>query len=129
MMGNVEKTTKEDKHKQDKGQFRYNTPYGYGVLDNFGAHLVGRLLTFELVNNKMVSGKLKGYGQFDIMVTDSRTGQDLIIMKHAIVSVQGDLSVKLNKWKEENDKWHDEFEKKKDVAIKRLRGQEDDKGK
>jgi len=97
MMGNVEKTTKEDKHKQDKGQFRYNTPYGYGVLDNFGAHLVGRLLTFELVNNKMVSGKLKGYGQFDIMVTDSRTGQDLIIMKHAIVSVQGDLSVKLNK--------------------------------
>jgi len=30
------------------------------------------------------------------MVTDSRTGQDYIIMKHAIVSVQGDLTVKQN---------------------------------
>jgi len=96
MMENVENTQKEDKQKQDRGQFRYNTPYGYGVLDNFGAQLVGRLLTFELVNNKMVTGKLKGYGQFDIMVTDSRTGQDYIIMKHAIVSVQGDLTVKQN---------------------------------
>jgi len=95
-MENVEKTTKEDKQKQDRMLNRYNIPYGYGVLDNFGAHLVGRLLTIELMNNKTVSGKLKGYGQFDIMITDSRTGQDLIIMKHAIVSIQGDLSVKFN---------------------------------
>jgi len=87
----------QETHKEDKTKARYITPYGYGVLDNFGAHLIGKLLTFELVNNKMVSGKLKGYGQFDIIVTDTRTGQDLIIMKHAIVSVQGDLSVKLNK--------------------------------
>ena len=96
MMENMEKTTKEDKQKQDRMPAGYNTPYGYGVLDNFGAHLVGKLLTFELMNNKTVSGKLKGYGQFDIMVTDSRTGQDYIIMKHAIVSVQGDLTVKQN---------------------------------
>jgi len=94
MVENMEKTAKEDKQKQDKMPNRYNTPYGYGVLDNFGAHLVGKLLTIELMNNKTVSGKLKGYGQFDIMITDSRTGQDLIIMKHAIVSVQGDLSYK-----------------------------------
>jgi len=87
----------QETHKDDKAKARYFTPYGYGVLDNFGTHLIGRLLTFELVNNKTVSGKLKGYGQFDIIITDSRTGQDLIIMKHAIVSVQGDLSVKLNK--------------------------------
>jgi len=87
---------KEDRQKQERGQARYNTPYGYGVLDNFGTQLIGKLLTFELVNNKMVTGKLKGYGQFDIMVTDSRTGQDFIIMKHAIVSVQGDLTVKQN---------------------------------
>jgi len=86
----------QEAHKEDKAKARYVTPYGYGVLDNFGAQLVGRLLTFELMNNKTVSGKLKGYGQFDIMVTDSRTGQDLIIMKHAIISHQGDLSVKLN---------------------------------
>ena len=95
-MENVEKTTKEDRQKQDRMPARYNTPYGYGVLDNFGSHLVGRLLTFELMNNRTVTGKLKGYGQFDIMVTDSRTGQDYIIMKHAIVSVQGDLTVKQN---------------------------------
>jgi len=96
MMENVEKTMKEDRQKQDRMPVRYNTPYGYGVLDNFGAQLVGKLLTFELMNNRTVTGKLKGYGQFDIMVTDSRTGQDYIIMKHAIVSVQGDLTVKQN---------------------------------
>jgi len=96
MMENMEKTTKEDRQKQDRMPARYNTPYGYGVLDNFGAQLVGKLLTFELMNNRTVTGKLKGYGQFDIMVTDSRTGQDYIIMKHAIVSVQGDLTVKQN---------------------------------
>jgi len=95
-MENMEKKTKEDTQKQDRMPNRYNTPYGYNILDNFGAHLVGRLLTIELMNNKTVSGKLKGYGQFDIMITDSRTGQDLIIMKHAIVSIQGDLSVKFN---------------------------------
>jgi len=86
----------QEAHKEDKTKARYLTPYGYGVLDNFGAHLVGKLLTIELVNNKTVSGKLKGYGQFDIIITDSRTGQDYIIMKHAIVSVQGDLSSKSN---------------------------------
>jgi len=96
MMENVEKTTKEDRQKQDRMPARYNTPYGYGVLDNFGAQLVGKLLTFELMNNRTVTGKLKGYGQFDIMVTDSRTGQDYIIMKHAIVSIQGDLTAKQN---------------------------------
>ena len=87
----------QETHKEEKAKARYITPYGYGILDNFGSHLVGRLLTFELMNNKTVTGKLKGCGQFDVIVTDSRTGQDLIIMKHAIVSVQGDLSVKLNK--------------------------------
>jgi len=86
----------QEAHKEDKTKARYLTPYGYGVLDNFGTHLIGKLLTIELRNNKTVSGKLKGYGQFDIMITDSRTGQDLIIMKHAIVSVQGDLSSKSN---------------------------------
>jgi len=96
MMEYVEKTTKEDRQKQDRMATRYNTPYGYGVLDNFGAQLVGKLLTFELMNNRTLTGKLKGYGQFDIMVTDSRTSQDYIIMKHAIVSVQGDLTVKQN---------------------------------
>jgi len=96
MMDNVEKTTKEDKQKLNRMPARYNTPYGYGVLDNFGSHLVGRLLNFELMNNRTVTGKLKGYGQFDIMVTDSRTGQDLIFTKHAILSVQGNMGSKSN---------------------------------
>jgi len=89
-------STQKQEGKAERGQFRYNTPYGYGVLDNFGAQFVGRLLTFELMNNKMVTGKLKGYGQFDVMVTDSRTGQDFIIMKHAIITIQGDLNAKQN---------------------------------
>jgi len=92
----IEETTNEDRQKQDRMPARYNKSYGYGVLDNFGAQFVGKLLTFELINNRTVTGKLKGYGQFDIMVTESRTGQDYIIMKHAIVSVQGDLTVKQN---------------------------------
>jgi len=92
-MMETESVLKEDK-KEDKIQGRYRTPYGYGVLDNFGSHLIGRLLTFELVNNKMVTGKLKAYGQFDVIVTDTRTGQDLIIMKHAITTIQGDFSLK-----------------------------------
>ena len=49
MMENVEKTTKEDKQKKDRMATKYNTPYG--VLNNFGAHLVGKLLTVELTNN------------------------------------------------------------------------------
>jgi len=82
----------QEAHKEDKAKARYVTPYGYGVLDNFGVQLIGKILTFELANNKIVTGKLKGYGQFDVLLTDSRTGQDFILMKHAIVSVQGDLS-------------------------------------
>jgi len=92
MMENLEKTMKEDRQKHDKEQFRYNTPYGYDVLDDFGVQLIGKILTFELANNKIVTGKLKGYGQFDVLLTDSRTGQDFILMKHAIVSIHGDLS-------------------------------------
>jgi len=87
-------STQKQEGKEERGQGRCRTPHGYGVLDNFGAHLIGRLLTFELVNNKMVTGKLKAYGQFDVIVTDSRTGQDLILMKHAITTIQGDFSVK-----------------------------------
>jgi len=87
-------STQKQEGKEERGQGRYRTPYGYGILDNFGSHLIGRLLTFELVNNKMVTGKLKAYGQFDVIVTDTRTGQDLIIMKHAITTIQGDFSPK-----------------------------------
>jgi len=92
-MMEVESTQKQE-GKEERVQGRYRTPYGYGVLDNFGAHLIGRVLSFEIINNKTVTGKLKAYGQFDVIVTDTRTGQDLIIMKHAIITIQGDFSVK-----------------------------------
>jgi len=85
--------THKEEERGGKASPRYRTPYGYGVLDNFGVQLIGKILTFELANNKIVTGKLKGYGQFDVLLTDSRTGQDFILMKHAIVSVQGDLSL------------------------------------
>ena len=71
--------------------FRYQTIYP-GQIDNFGKQLLGRLLTLELMNNKTITGKLVSFGQYDIIMIDSRTGQNVLIMKHAIVSVQGDLS-------------------------------------
>ncbi|MGC9138257.1 MAG: hypothetical protein ACP5G5_04540 [Thermoplasmata archaeon] len=70
---------------------RYQTIYG-GTIDNFGKHLIGRNLSLELSNNKTITGKLKSYGQFDVVITDSRTGQDVIVFKHAIVTATGDLS-------------------------------------
>jgi len=85
--------THKEEERESKASPRYRTPYGYGVLDNFGVQLIGKILTFELANNKIVTGKLKGYGQFDVLLTDSRTGQDFILMKHAIVSIHGDLSL------------------------------------
>ena len=85
--------THKEEERGGKASPRYRTPYGYGVLDNFGVQLIGKILTFELANNKIVTGKLKGYGQFDVLLTDSRTGQDFILMKHAIFSIHGDLSL------------------------------------
>ena len=72
---------------------RYQTVYP-GTIDNFGKQLLGRLLTLELMNNKTITGKLVSFGQYDIIITDSRTGQNILVMKHAIVSVRGDLSPK-----------------------------------
>ena len=72
---------------------RYQTVYP-GTIDNFGKQLLGRLLTLELTNNRMMTGRLKSFGQFDIILTDQKTGQDILIFKHAIVTVQGDLSPK-----------------------------------
>ena len=73
--------------------FRYQTIYP-GQIDNFGKQLIGKILTLELVNNKMITGKLVSFGQYDIILMDSRTGQNVLVFKHAIVSVQGDLSAK-----------------------------------
>ena len=73
--------------------FRYQTIYP-GQIDNFGKQLIGKMLTLELVNNKTITGKLVSFGQYDIILIDSRTGQSVLVMKHAIVSVQGDLNPK-----------------------------------
>jgi len=100
MMENVENIPKEDKQKQDRGQFRYNTPYGYGILDNFGAHLVGKLLTFELMNNRTVTGKLKGYGQFDVIVTDTRTGPHNNEARHNNGTGGSDCQAEFGDWEE-----------------------------
>ena len=73
--------------------FRYQTIYP-GQIDNFGKQLIGKILTLELVNNKTITGKLVSFGQYDIILMDSRTGQNVLVFKHAIVSVQGDLAAK-----------------------------------
>ncbi|MEM3859392.1 MAG: hypothetical protein QW478_08290 [Candidatus Micrarchaeaceae archaeon] len=73
--------------------FRYQTIYP-NAIDNFGKHLIGRLLTLELANNKTLTGKLKSFGQFDVIITETKTGHDILVFKHAIMTVQGDLSSK-----------------------------------
>ena len=70
--------------------FRYQTVYP-GQIDNFGKQLIGKMLTLELINNKTITGKLVSFGQYDIIMIDSRTGQSILVFKHAIVSVQGDI--------------------------------------
>ncbi|MCW6158344.1 MAG: RNA chaperone Hfq [Thermoplasmatales archaeon] len=73
--------------------FRYQTIYP-GQIDNFGKQLIGKMLTLELVNGKTITGKLASFGQYDIILIDSRTGQNVLVFKHAIVSVMGDLTAK-----------------------------------
>lgn len=70
---------------------RYQTIFP-NAIDNFGKHLIGKFLSIELNNNKVLTGKLRSFGQYDVILTDQRTGQDILIMKSAIVTVQGDFS-------------------------------------
>ncbi|MCL5874259.1 MAG: hypothetical protein M1161_02835 [Candidatus Thermoplasmatota archaeon] len=73
--------------------FRYETIYN-GSIDNLGKHLLNRQLSFKLLDNTVVTGKMISFGQYDIVVIDSKTGQYILIMKTSIVTVQGDLSPK-----------------------------------
>ncbi len=61
-------------------------------MDNLDSILIGRILTIELSNNKAMTGKLKALGMYDLVLTDSRTGQDILIMKSSIITIQGDFS-------------------------------------
>ena len=99
MTESLDATKKEYNSPHDNGteksapNFRYQTIYP-GQIDNFGKQLIGRMLTLELVNNKTMTGKLVSFGQYDIILIDSRTGQNVLVMKHAIITVQGDLAGK-----------------------------------
>ena len=73
--------------------FRYQTIFN-GSIDNLGKHLLNRQLSFKLLDNSLVTGKMISFGQYDLIVIDSRTGQSILIMKSAIVTVQGDLAPK-----------------------------------
>lgn len=77
-----------------QSDFKYVTIHGPGHLDNLDKTLIGGILSFELSNGKIITGKLTGLGMYDIVVVDSRTGQSIIIMKSAIITVQGDFSLK-----------------------------------
>jgi sRNA-binding regulator protein Hfq len=99
MTESLDATKKEfaNSHSNDSersgSNFRYQTIYP-GQIDNFGKQLIGKILTLELVNNKTITGKLVSFGQYDIILIDSKTGQSILVMKHAIVTVQGDLAAK-----------------------------------
>jgi len=78
----------------DKMSLRYKTIHGMGHMDNLDSVLIGKILTIELANNKSITGKLKALGIYDLVLTDSKTGQDILVMKSAIMTVQGDLASK-----------------------------------
>lgn len=76
---------------------RFQSLWGMNHLDNLDRNLIGRILTFELINNRTYTGKLKALGMYDLVLTDSRTGQDIILMKAAVVTVQGDILPRVQK--------------------------------
>lgn len=76
---------------------RFQSLWGVNHLDNLDKNLIGRILTFELINNRTYTGKLKALGMYDLVITDSRSGQNLIIMKATIVTVQGDILPRVSK--------------------------------
>ncbi len=78
----------------DKMSLRFKTIHGMGHMDNLDSVLIGKILTIELANNKSITGKLKALGIYDLVLTDSKTGQDILVMKSAIMTVQGDLASK-----------------------------------
>jgi hypothetical protein len=78
-----------DMHNENKAKLRFKTIHGPGHADNLDAILIGKILSFELINNRTIAGKLKALGMYDIVITDSRTGQDILIMKSAIITIQG----------------------------------------
>jgi len=80
-------------NQNDKMNMKYRTIHGTGHLDNLDSILIGRILTIETVNNKVITGKLKALGMYDLVITDSKTGQDVIIMKSSIMTIHGDISV------------------------------------
>ncbi|MEM3846468.1 MAG: hypothetical protein QXU98_12300 [Candidatus Parvarchaeota archaeon] len=76
---------------------KYITIHGPGHLDNLDKALIGRLLTFKLINGEIITGRLIALGQYDVVVMDLRTGWNILIMKSSIITVTGDLSPKQSK--------------------------------
>ncbi|MEM0134551.1 MAG: hypothetical protein QXU18_04900 [Thermoplasmatales archaeon] len=76
---------------ENRAPKRFVTEFGDGHLDCLDAGLIGRQFSIELINNRTLTGKLRFIGQYDLILTDSRTGQDILVFKHAIVSVYGNL--------------------------------------
>ncbi|MEM3191408.1 MAG: hypothetical protein QW292_04805 [Candidatus Parvarchaeota archaeon] len=79
---------------ENKAPKRYITQFGDGHIDCLDANLIGRQVAIELVNGRIISGKLRYLGQYDLILMDSRTGWDVLIMKHAVLTITGDLTPK-----------------------------------
>ncbi|MEM3490205.1 MAG: hypothetical protein QXO75_11210 [Nitrososphaerota archaeon] len=77
---------------ENRAPKRYITQFGNGHLDCLDAGLIGRQFSIELINNRTLTGRLRFVGQYDLILTDSRTGQDVLVFKHAVISIQGDLA-------------------------------------
>ena len=74
--------------------FRYQTIFP-GQIDNFGKQLIRRISSFEPINNETMTGKLISFGQYDIVVTDGRIGQN-ILFHRSNHSVSKNLAISMH---------------------------------
>ncbi|MEM0134840.1 MAG: hypothetical protein QXU18_06370 [Thermoplasmatales archaeon] len=79
---------------ENKASKRYISQFGDGHMDCLDAGLIGHQVTIELINGRIISGKLKFIGQYDLILMDGRTGWDILVMKHAVLTITGDLTPK-----------------------------------
>ncbi|AGO61404.1 RNA chaperone Hfq [Ferroplasma acidarmanus] len=90
-----EKPQNTDSHaqnikKHEKGSSidagRFFNPWNPGFADIFGKNLIGKTMNITLLNGEILSGVLRGFGQYDILLESG--GKNVILMKSGIVKIE-----------------------------------------
>ncbi|MEM0048870.1 MAG: hypothetical protein QW745_00770 [Thermoplasmata archaeon] len=79
---------------ENKTPKRFVTQFGDEHMDCLDASLIECQITIELINGMIITGKLRFIGQYDLILMDNRTVWDVLIMKHGVLTIMGDLSPK-----------------------------------